>query len=265
MTVPTPQITIAVDPTNPGQFFACCGLLELADRWLGGVEAWFESGRFCLAPAEGASACALADMLAAIYLAKLQPVEANNEMTTPLVLPTPFHVRLDWWNDGQSRGGELKTWAGQQKVTRIARAMQATFANDQLTADSLLNTPAVLYDPESPSDTVEPFYFDSRRAAQAHAIDIGFSPDAQSMTMPVFAAVEFLCLVGLQRFRPSAADDHGLRRYRTWHVPLLPSAAAAVACGHADMPDVTEFQFRLLYRTKYLKGFLTAIPNRGVS
>ncbi|TWW08183.1 hypothetical protein E3A20_26890, partial [Planctomyces bekefii] len=23
---------VNVDPTNPGQFFACCGLLELADR-----------------------------------------------------------------------------------------------------------------------------------------------------------------------------------------------------------------------------------------
>jgi CRISPR-associated protein Csb3 len=35
MTHPEPNITIKVDVTNPGQFFACCGLLELADRlWL---------------------------------------------------------------------------------------------------------------------------------------------------------------------------------------------------------------------------------------
>jgi hypothetical protein len=32
VTIPTPTIRIAVGPTNPGQFFACCGLLELADR-----------------------------------------------------------------------------------------------------------------------------------------------------------------------------------------------------------------------------------------
>jgi CRISPR-associated protein Csx14 len=32
----TPNIRIPVDLTNPGQFFACCGLLELADRlWPG--------------------------------------------------------------------------------------------------------------------------------------------------------------------------------------------------------------------------------------
>jgi len=33
---PPPSITVTVDVTNPGQFFACCGLLELADRlWPG--------------------------------------------------------------------------------------------------------------------------------------------------------------------------------------------------------------------------------------
>lgn len=43
---PNPSITVAVDPTNPGQFFACCGLLELADRLWPGAEGWFaDSGR----------------------------------------------------------------------------------------------------------------------------------------------------------------------------------------------------------------------------
>ena len=35
-------IRVRVDPTNPGQFFACCGLLELADRLWDGAEGWFE-------------------------------------------------------------------------------------------------------------------------------------------------------------------------------------------------------------------------------
>jgi CRISPR-associated protein Csx14 len=37
-----PTIGIPVDVTNPGQFFACCGLFELADRLWPGAEAWFE-------------------------------------------------------------------------------------------------------------------------------------------------------------------------------------------------------------------------------
>ena len=45
-----PTIRVRVDPTNPGQFFACCGLLELADRLWGGVEGWYAAGEpfFCL-------------------------------------------------------------------------------------------------------------------------------------------------------------------------------------------------------------------------
>ena len=46
-----PSIRISLDVTNPGQFFACCGLLELADRLWNGAEGWFSDGgcAFCLA------------------------------------------------------------------------------------------------------------------------------------------------------------------------------------------------------------------------
>lgn len=43
-----PNIHISVDLTNPGQFFACCGLLELADRLWPGAEGWFERRHFCI-------------------------------------------------------------------------------------------------------------------------------------------------------------------------------------------------------------------------
>ena len=35
------SFSVNVDPTNPGQFFACCGLLELADRLWPGAEGCF--------------------------------------------------------------------------------------------------------------------------------------------------------------------------------------------------------------------------------
>src|SRR4051812_29289443 len=41
-----PSISVNVDPTNPGQFFACCGLLELAARLWPDAEGWFASGQF---------------------------------------------------------------------------------------------------------------------------------------------------------------------------------------------------------------------------
>jgi CRISPR-associated protein Csb3 len=42
------MIRVAVDPTNPGQFFACCGLLELADRLWPDAEGWFADGWFSI-------------------------------------------------------------------------------------------------------------------------------------------------------------------------------------------------------------------------
>src|SRR5581483_3376519 len=154
-----------------------------------------------------------------------------------------------------------KTWAGQQKVVRIARAMHAMLGNPALTPETLLNTPAVLFDPQKPKDTVEPFYLDARRAAQANSIDLGFSPDAQGMMMPVYAAVEFLCLVGLQRFRPAAGEGRTFL-YHTWPVPLPPAAAAPAAAGAAAVPGADRYSLRLLFRTKYLKGFLPATRSK---
>src|SRR5438270_7107454 len=48
-------IRVAVDPTNPGQFFACCGLLELADRLWPEAEGWFDEREFCIARGGGLS------------------------------------------------------------------------------------------------------------------------------------------------------------------------------------------------------------------
>src|SRR6476646_1225323 len=55
------SIHVVMDLTNPGQFFACCGLLELADRLWPGAEGWFEKREFKLRL--NSSFCSLADML----------------------------------------------------------------------------------------------------------------------------------------------------------------------------------------------------------
>ena len=254
------MINVRVDVTNPGQFYACCGLLELADRLSPGCRAAFAEGnRFQIAAAEEQPHLSLEDVIAAFHGADLDPVTPDDLAATPLQVPGPFDLRLDWWIDDRSRGAELKTWAGQQKVTRIAGAMKATLLEDVLSEDTLLDSNAVLYEVGSRSKTVEPFYFDSRRAAQAHAIDVGFSPDTQQMEMPVFAATELLCLVGLQRFRPRVNEDRS-RSYRVWRHPLPIVGAAAIASCGAEMPMTKDYRFRLLYRTKYLKGFLPSLP-----
>ena len=256
----TAVIKVRVDVTNPGQFYACCGLFELAERLSPGCRAAFtDDERFRITPAEQASSLTLEDLIAAFRGAELKAVNPDDLAATPLHVPEPFNLRLDWWTDDRSTGADLKTWAGQQKVTRIAAAMQATLLEAVVAEDTLLDSNAVLYEAGNEAKKVEPFYFDSRRAAQAHAIDIGFSPDTQRMEMPVHATAELLCLVGLQRFRPRVNEDR-TRTYRVWKSPLPIVAASAVASCGAGVPDTTDYRFRLLYRTKYLKGFLPSLP-----
>jgi CRISPR-associated protein Csb3 len=247
-----PEIRIPVDLTNPGQFLACCGLLELAHRKSPGSDGWFASNSFCVT-----CAGSLADLLAPIATAAPVQLDHNNDMASPLHLPSPFNLRLDWWNDEVTGSSAFKTWAGQQKVVRIVAAMHAVLASETISPESLLNSAAVLYDRDEKNKPVEPFYFDARRASQAHSLDVGFSPDAHDMKVPVFTAVEFLCLIGLQRFRPIRRDD-GCFGYGAWSWPLTPACAAAVAAGAVSAPGVRAFAFPVLYRTKYLKGFLPA-------
>ncbi len=45
-----PKIKIELEPANPGQFFACCGILELADRLWNGAEGWFDTREFFISP-----------------------------------------------------------------------------------------------------------------------------------------------------------------------------------------------------------------------
>src|SRR6266481_6083629 len=65
-------IKIEIDLMNPGQFFACCGLLELADRLWGAAEGWFDGTVFGLrpqGPVEAATATALLDSVVNCRLA----------------------------------------------------------------------------------------------------------------------------------------------------------------------------------------------------
>jgi CRISPR-associated protein Csb3 len=107
---------------------------------------------------------------------------------------------------------------------------------------------------------VEPYYFDARRGNNAQSRDIGFAPDALKMTTAAFPAVEFLCLVGLQRFRPIPTNKGRVFEYSTWRTPAAPEIAAALACS--VIPDVhaQRYHFENSFRTdqKKHKAFLPA-------
>ena len=140
----TPEIRIPVDPSNPGQFIACCGLFELADRLWGGVEAWFADGEF-LFRAEGDGSKSLPELLRAFREAEAaahtgtgddDDMEADDEdgaeAVDPIELGAPFRLRLDWWADKS-----LKPWAGSMDARLIFSAMTRRSTNGVQTRSAI--------------------------------------------------------------------------------------------------------------------------------
>jgi hypothetical protein len=218
-------IRINVDATNPGQFFACCGLLELADRLWERAEGWFGNKEFCISGKGN-----LADLITAISIANLTQIDPDDNTSSPIEFGAPFRpLRLDWWQDERAGGKALKVWAGTMESTRIARAMQHAMRDVKFQSADLLDIGVIAYDPDNLTKKVEPYYFDARRARNAHSRDIGFSPNDLQITTTAFPAVELLCLVGLQRCLPSRTDQPRVFDYCTWVQPLPLNLLASVA------------------------------------
>lgn len=246
---------IRVDVANPGQFFACCGLLELASRLDVEALAHFEPGRFVVA-----GECTLPALLATWTAASLRQDDPEDDTASPIEFGPPFGLRLDWWKDNDTGGRELKVWAGTMQSVRIARGMIAALRDPALYTEALFDVGQVVYDPDEPTKKVEPFYFDARRTPNAHSRDVGFSPNDLELTTTAFPAVEALCLVGLQRFRPEKTD-HRIFDYCTWPAPLPVSIASVIVAGKVRVPDVRRYRFEAWFRTgqKKHKAFRAAV------
>ncbi|HUY35660.1 MAG TPA: hypothetical protein VMV69_23150 [Pirellulales bacterium] len=251
-------IRINVDPTNPGQFFACCGLLELADRLWNGAEGWFEQREFCIT-CEGE----LAELIRAASNAEIRQLDTADDTSSPMEFGCPFRsLRLDWWQDERAGGKELKVWAGTMESVRIARAMQHAMRNERFLVAGLFDVGVVAYDSRSSEKKVEPYYFDARRGPNAHSRDVGFAPNDLQMTTTAFPSVELLCLIGLQRCLPAKTDHLRVFDYFTWTKQLPASLLPPAVCGLLPHISHTRFRFENWYRTgqKKHKAFRAAIP-----
>lgn len=281
------SIRINVDPANPGQFFACCGLLELADRLWSGAEGAFSSSgaEFSLSRTGNSTetdanelliniaSCAITSTLSDEQIGTLKKL-LNRKKTSltaqeliekewlsqlwereRIRLHDPFNVWIDWWGDDHSGGSSFKTWAGKQFVLDLARGMRAPMRSG---AWSSLPPAKWLHEPAS--DGSLPFYFDADIGGQSSSLDAGFSMDALGMRSRTRPMIELAAFVGLQRFRPFREKRWESFRYVQWTEPLPPVLAAVACCGRLPQHRARIFEFRLLYRTKYLKSFLTAKP-----
>lgn len=260
MTTPAPTIRINVDVTNPGQFFACCGLLELADRMWPGAVGWFDGETFCIA-----SAGNLKDLITAASEAEMIALNPDDQTASPIRLRGQFRALcLNWWQDRYSGGRELKVWAGTMESLRITRAMQSALRESSFHSPDLLNVGQIVVDPEDSQKKVEPFYFDARRGPNAHSRDIGFSPNDLHITTTAHPAVEFLCLVGLQRCLPAKTGRSRVYEYFTWTSPVPTLLAGVAGIGVIKQPGSKGYQFENWYRTgqRKHKAFCPGTPTQ---
>jgi CRISPR-associated protein Csb3 len=287
MTHPEPSFSVHADATNPGQFFACCGLLELAHRRWPGAEGWFDAGNDHFAVIANDSEAIVERLVETLKtcevsglkteeraerealetrkrkLGKGESLSADEEAHRKelgekarkgaLRLGDPFSVLLDWWQVADDEATP-KTWAGRQEIHKVARAAQDALTQiDDETA--LFDHGCVLRVPEEyckrSSDgqkSVEPFYFDARRFS--HSLDVGFSLDVIEAETIAHPAVELLSLIGLQRFRPGPAPApiKWSFDYWTWSSPLSAPVAASVAGGAVPTSGRVGYRFSLRFR-----------------
>ncbi len=224
--------------TNPGQFFACCGLLELATRLDPGAAGWFIEPAFHLRSGG-------ADVLPALATCTIAPhadAAADGESapsSPPVQLGQPFDARLDWWLDDAAVLAGFKTWSGGQTVMGFIDGMREQMrVNPAAPASLLRNT--------FPISKPKPFYFDSR-LSRLTALDMGFS--TEKFTASFSPAAKLLTLVGLQRFRPATVVHRERYGYQTWADPLPVTVAAAAAHGLVPTLSHRAFTFPLVVRT----------------
>ncbi len=150
-------IRINVDAANPGQFFACCGLVELAHRLWQGAEGWFENddAEFVLTSPNTRhdirelirklAQAGLSDDLTPSLRHEREQLEARRRQLRkarqvlpkaeeerrdalgkllragPISIGKPFDYVLDWWLNQQERGFFSVICLGNASVTRKER------------------------------------------------------------------------------------------------------------------------------------------------
>lgn len=250
MSQPKPRFSVNVDVTNPGQFFACCGLLELSHRLWRGAEGWFDEDTFHVAVMQDVDASARI-LLTQLAKAAAHGLPGSSDPKLPPVwLRSPFNLRLDWWLDS---GGDKtilgKLFAGQKRtltdVHRLQGALAKAIEKDQRERE-VFGWAAPLRGR---------FGVDPRAAWDA--LHVGFSPKERRMTVATYIVVELAGAIGLQSFRPKVEQD--LYLYATWITPLSACVARPVAAGIIPTAVHKRYRFALTTRGRY-KGFDFATP-----
>ncbi len=296
-TTPAPMIRLRLDPTNPGQFLACCGLLDLADRAWVGAEGWFEENAdfFCLSPLERAAGRSYA---AKALLEEFTSAKLMNTTITEAQLLRREEIAREEKKTKRDLGQEAERAKLLKKERDALDALWDSAKNDALylgppfdirldwylddrSGGSRFKTWAgqqtITQIARDMKDAVARAAFDDSETEWLFAripcdkslhfdalgatsdLDVGFSFDPLKIGSPdKRALLQLLAFIGLQRFAPRRRAGDAAYEYTAWRTPLLPEVAQAAASG-IGAGHARVFAFRL-HSTKYLKSFLPAQP-----
>ena len=225
------EIRIPLDPCNPGQFFACCGLLELIGTGSEGISAHFEAdwhqprrAAFVLSNASAARIDKILQELKNIknyqIISRSENGIARDEKASPLrVQVLNRTLQIDWWLDIFNENTSTlanKLWPGRATTETIVASLLSKFPETPSVKDLFTSGAAYL---------TGRFGIDPRSSWDAQ--DLGYSPHAQSQPVLTFPIVEILGAIGLQGFRPVQISPTRFS-YRAWAVSL-PLCVARVA------------------------------------
>jgi hypothetical protein len=250
-----PTISLPVDLTNPGQFFACCGLLELASRLAEETEGWFEAGRFHLTHAPPDT---IEQFLDCEVKALAEPAAGTEDdegdsddggsKIVPLWVGTPFCFRLDWWRDAQATTvAKLKTWSAGQKVQDLfitpapSKGKAGSSVRDHL-REVVRQHPGDWIRETITAESPKPYCYDSRLSRRS-LLDAGHSAFGRLAFSP---ACDVLCHVAFQRFRPRLVEQWTCNQYGVWNTPLPVTVAPAAVLGYLPnlLSHVYEFPIK---------------------
>jgi CRISPR-associated protein Csx14 len=231
------EVRIPIDPLNPGQFFACCGLFELLSGKGQEVFARYEASELTPRRAtfvvEG-STRTLSSALGMLRQAESESVRpADREGMEESVFPVALSCgercwSLDWWLDEfRDKTTQLKCWAGQVKSGNLVSEL-LTLIEPESAEQSLFTASAM---------SKAKFGIDPRSAW--NALDFGYSPNAHNKDAATYPAVEVLGCIGLQTFRPVLKKR--LVSYCLW-TEWLPLTVARLA-AYRPWPGLSRFEY----------------------